>query len=254
MSERWINLVGAANVRDLGGLPTHDGATTRFGRVLRADNLQDLTEDDVEHLVDKLGVRDIVDLRTSVEVTSEGPGPLTTVPAVTIHHLSVLPEAGEYTDVEAAEAWLPRTSDSWDATGLAYTYYLRRRPDSVVAALQTMASSSGATLAHCAAGKDRTGVICAMALSAVGVHRDAVIADYVQTGERLPAIIARLRGTPTYAADLDGRSIDEHLPRAEAMYTFFAYLDAEFGGPLRWLDRRGWTTRDTDALRARLLG
>src|SRR5690606_34967419 len=151
-----------------------------------------------------------------------GPGPLTAVPDVTIHHLSVLPEAGEYTDVEAADIWLPRTSDSWDATGLAYTQYLRRRPDSVVTALRTVASGPGAALAHCAAGKDRTGVICAMALSAVGVEREAIIDDYVQTGERLPAIIDRLRATPTYAADLDGRSIDEHLPRAEAMHTFFA--------------------------------
>ena len=44
---RWISLEGAANVRDLGGLPTMDGRTTRFGRVLRSDNLQSLTEKDV---------------------------------------------------------------------------------------------------------------------------------------------------------------------------------------------------------------
>ena len=258
MSERWIHLVGAANARDLGGLPTRGGDSTKYGRVFRSDNLQDLTTDDVELLVRKLGVRDVIDLRSAVEIESEGPGPLNGLDEVAIHHMSLFPEAGQRTDVEAADAVLPWTLPEerdaiWDQTGMYYTRYLARRPDSVLAALRTMASSEGAALAHCAAGKDRTGVVCAMALSVVDVERDAIVADYVATGERLEAIIQRLRSTPTYAADLDGSSTDEHLPRPEAMYTFLGYLDRECGGPLGWLARHGWTDADTDALRTRLL-
>jgi len=258
VSERWIELAGAANVRDLGGLPTRDGETTQFGRILRSDNLQDLTADDVEILVGKLGVRDVIDLRTGVEIEAEGPGPLNRMRKVTVHHLSLFPEVGQRTDVEAAEVVLPwslpeERGAAWDQTGLYYTRYLARRPDSVLAALRTMATSDGVALAHCAAGKDRTGVICAMALSVADVERDAIVADYVATGERLTAIIERLRSTPTYAADLDGSSIDEHLPRPEAMYTFLGYLDRECGGPLGWLEKHDWTDADTDALRSRLL-
>lgn len=245
------------NVRDLGGLPTRDGATTQFGRVLRADNLQDLTTDDVDRLVGKLGLRDVIDLRTELEVDSEGPGPLSRHDDIAVHHHSLYPESGQRTFVEADDAELAgRKGDDaeiWDAAGLHYTTYLRRRPDSVVAALRVVAASSGASIIHCAAGKDRTGVISALALSVAEVEQDAIVADYVATGERMAAVLDRLWATPTYAADLNGGSIDEYLPRADSMHTFLRYLDHELGGPLIWLARQGWTEGDTIALKSRLL-
>ncbi len=62
----------------------------------------------------------------------------------------------------------------------------------------------GATLVHCAAGKDRTGVVVALALAEVGVTREAIVADYAASAERIEAIFARLRGSTTYADDIDG--------------------------------------------------
>ena len=76
MTDRWIELDGIVNMRDLGGLPTRDGGHTASGRLIRSDNLQDLTEADVQHLVEELGVTDVVDLRTETELHLEGPGPL----------------------------------------------------------------------------------------------------------------------------------------------------------------------------------
>ena len=73
----WIDLEGAVNVRDLGGLPTDDGGETVAGRLLRADNLQELSPSDVRRLVQDLGVTTVVDLRSSAELTSEGPAPWT---------------------------------------------------------------------------------------------------------------------------------------------------------------------------------
>ncbi|WP_053204810.1 tyrosine-protein phosphatase [Jiangella muralis] len=258
MSERWIDLVGAVNVRDLGGLPTTDGGVTRFGQVLRSDNLQDLIGDDIGRLTGEHGLRDVVDLRTTYEVTSEGPGPLARVPDVTIHHLSLYPETGVATDVEADSVlpWTAKTGGeaSWVNTGVYYTNYLRHRPGNVVAALRTMATSGGSTLVHCAAGKDRTGVVCALALSVVGVDRQAVVDDYAQTGERIDAIMSRLKATATYAADLDGRPNDSNVPRPESMHTFLDFIDTEFGGPAGWLGQHGWTDAETAELRARLVG
>ena len=71
----WIDLEGAVNVRDLGGLPTEDGSHTAVGRLLRADNLQELSPSDVRRLVQDLGLTLVVDLRSSAELESEGPAP-----------------------------------------------------------------------------------------------------------------------------------------------------------------------------------
>ena len=96
---RWIALQGAANVRDLGGLPLRGGGATASGVLLRADNLQGLTARDVRRLVGDLGVRVVVDLRWEVEVELEGPGPLVGEERVEIRDRSLLPEVGARTDL-----------------------------------------------------------------------------------------------------------------------------------------------------------
>ncbi|MGL5853463.1 MAG: tyrosine-protein phosphatase, partial [Phycicoccus sp.] len=68
MTDRWITLDGLVNMRDVGGLPTHGGGRTQPRRLIRSDNLQDLTDADIAHLVDELGVTDVVDLRTETEL------------------------------------------------------------------------------------------------------------------------------------------------------------------------------------------
>jgi protein-tyrosine phosphatase len=89
----WIELDGAVNVRDLGGLPTEDGGKTADARLLRADNLQELSPSDIAVLVGEVGVTTVVDLRSSSELASEGPAPLDGVAGVRHTHHPVLPEA-----------------------------------------------------------------------------------------------------------------------------------------------------------------
>jgi protein tyrosine/serine phosphatase len=258
---RWIDLEGAVNVRDLGGLATVDGETTRFGRVYRSDNLQGLTERDVELLVGELKLRHVVDLRSTPEVNLEGPGPLTAVPEVSIHHLTLFSEGGRHTDVEADTVetdrvlpWQERADEDLAelrVTGFYYGY-LRERPDSILAALRALANDDGAAIIHCAAGKDRTGVVSALALEIAGATREAIVADYVATGDRLEGILARLRSSATYRDDLDTRPADEHRPRPEYIEQFLRILDDRFGGPLAWLTSQGWTEADSQAVRSRL--
>jgi protein tyrosine/serine phosphatase len=111
----------------------------------------------------------------------------------------------------------------------------------------------GAALVHCAAGKDRTGVVVALALAAAGVTRDAIVADYVRTADVLDAILTRLRNSPTYAEDLDDRPPDAHRPRAATMERFLETLDERAGGPLGWLAKAGFGPDDVARLRARLV-
>jgi protein tyrosine/serine phosphatase len=107
-------------------------------------------------------------------------------------------------------------------------------------------------LVHCAAGKDRTGVVVALALSIAGVQRDAIVADYALTGERIGAILDRLRASVTYAKDVDRLADDAHRPRAQTMASFLAEIDRRYGGVDGWLVRHGFTSVDAGLLRTTL--
>jgi len=255
----WIELDGAVNVRDVGGLPTEDGRQVVTGRLLRGDNLQDLSPADVRLLVADIGLTTVVDLRSPQEIAAEGPGPLTRVGSVRHARHSVLPEIGAATDVAAAALATTRRNGAEfrypdDLRCGYYLGYLEDRPDQVVAALRGIATAQGAALVHCAAGKDRTGVVIALALRVADVRRDAVVADYAASAERISAILDRLRASPTYADDVNSRpSSDDDSPRAETMAAFLDQVDARHGGVLRWLSGHGFGPGDVSLLRAKLL-
>ena len=107
----WIELDGVDNMRDVGGLPTTDGGAVVAGRLIRSDNLQELTPASVRHLVDDLGVTDVVDLRTFVEVAKEGDGPLLAEPGIHVHHHTLYTEDTKESGIPAGERRLPWESD-----------------------------------------------------------------------------------------------------------------------------------------------
>jgi len=268
----WIELEGAVNVRDVGGLPTTDGHEIAGAQLLRADNLQDLSPSDVAKLVRDIGVTTVVDLRSSNERKSEGPAPLDAVAGVRHAHHPVLPELGSNTDM-IADALLTKpglTKPGLTKPGLTkadqdktryprdpvcghYLGYLEDRPDQVVAALRSIAHSEGAALVHCAAGKDRTGVVVALALTVADVTPQAVVDDYGATAERTEAIVARLLASPTYARDIGSKPADSHRPRPETMAAFLEQMDARYGGVVQWLTDHDFSDSDLRLLRAKLL-
>jgi protein tyrosine/serine phosphatase len=313
---RWIELQGGVNARDVAGLPAAYGRSVQARRLLRSANLQHLTSDDVDVLVGDYGVRRIVDLRTNVEVDSEGPGPLRSVPEVSIHHLSLYPDTESGIRVESADA--PAASDGVaatdgtapsdatavsdgtsvsDATAVSdgtaasdraaatdpaiasavgqdvpnpvmpwhgkkesvrgpvidsYLRYLESRPDSIVAALRAIAEPDGATLVHCAAGKDRTGVIVALALTVVGVAPELVAADYAATESQLEAIVGLLSRSAIYAEETASPDAMP-VPTSDNMLAVLDAIEEDFGGIEEWLATQGWTTEDTRRLRDSLL-
>jgi len=253
----WIDLEGAVNVRDVGGLPTEDGGQTVYGRLLRSENLQELSPADVGKLVGEIGVTTVVDLRTTGEVELEGPGPLDDVPSVRHAYHPVLPELGSRTDA-VAEALMVRKREQDlsrfpdDIMCGHYLGYLEDRPDEVTGALRSIAASGGAAIVHCAAGKDRTGVIVALALTAAGVEPEAIVADYMATADRMEAIIERLSRSRTYASDVGSRPVRAHLPREETMKSFLEQLHVRYGGLPRWLAGNGFADDEFGQLSARL--
>jgi protein-tyrosine phosphatase len=242
----WIELDGAANARAV--VP---------GVLLRADNLQSLSPRDVRVLVEHQGLEVVLDLRTDIEVALEGPGPMTAERAVRIEHRSLFPDSGGNTDLDAdtVRPWKhPDRDELPDETPVvrAYMSYLRRRPDSIAGSIRTIARAERAVLVHCAAGKDRTGVVVALALDAAGVEREAIVADYMATRDRIDAIMARLLSSPTYRDELEGHAPHAHAPVAASMERVLELVDEQSGGSAAWLGAHGLEQTDLERLRRRL--
>jgi protein-tyrosine phosphatase len=243
--QRWVEMEGLDNVRDVGGLPLDGGGTTRFGELLRSANLRYVTEADVQHLVDVFGLRLVIDLRTAREIDRDGPTAVAGAGVETVA-LSFIPEDGTA---------LPETGDDTDPLLRAYLGYLFDRTENVVAAVRLLgAPDAGPALVHCAAGKDRTGVLVALVLDAVGVERDAVVADYALSAEHVEGMFRRW--TSAVGVEMP-EDLTPHLPRAEVIATVLERLDAEHGtdgrgGAAGWLRANGLDDATLERLRARL--
>ena len=263
--QRWIDLEGLANLRDLGGLPTDSGDVVQPRRLLRSDNLQTLTPGDVDLLLE-LGLSDVIDLRSEFEAEAEGPGPLTREPKVSIHHHSFFREWREGVGDDKEDARpevMPEEALPWvdlepsvqlaNPISSIYLSYVLDRPDSVIAALREISAARGAALVHCAAGKDRTGTLVALTLSLVGVGREAVVDDYAASTERVEAVVDRLLASQTYAENLRDRPMSSHASYPETMRVFLDHVATEYGDAAGLLGGFGWTAADTDRLRTHLL-
>ncbi len=247
---RWLPVTGAENIRDLGGLPLKSGGETRHGVFLRADTLQELTDDDVA-LFRKIGLRTIIDLRTPMEAESEGRGPLASEPIAYLN-LPFIPDEllvpghDKARDIIVAER---RETDRVEH----YLNYLRYAGDRVVAALRAMAAVDGPpAVFHCAAGKDRTGVLAAILLDAVGVERDAIITDFAMSNERLDRIAGRLRRMPTYANYTGTLATRDMGSDPETMTDVLGYLDEQHGGAAGWMLSAGLAEGELQSLQAAL--
>ena len=245
----WIELDGTVNARAV--VP---------GVLLRSDNLQALSSADVARLLGEHRLEVVLDLRTDVEVTLEGPGPLTREPRVRVAHHSLYPSQGN-TDLDAetinpgARPWpRDRIAGFPDETPVVRSYlgYLQSRPDSIVAAIREIARADGAVLAHCAAGKDRTGTVVAVALDACGVSREVIAEDYLATAERIVQIIDRLRSSETYRAELEGHDPQDHAPVPGTIERVLELLDSGYGSAAAWLIAHGLHADDLQALRRRI--
>ena len=236
VESRLVPLEGSFNFRDLGGYRLADGRSTRWGRLYRADALHELTAADVVHLGD-LGLRTIVDLRTERELARTGRGPLESED-VAFRHLAVVKEgvAGEGTpdrtaDGEAMAAPAPAGDDLAER----YLWYLEVGRGALVEALTLMGADGHYPLVfHCAAGKDRTGVLAALVLEILGVGRDDIVADYVITAERLRFIMERWRTDPGFAERMAKVPASRFSVEASTMHAFLDRLQAGFGGARNW--------------------
>ncbi|MEU8899107.1 tyrosine-protein phosphatase [Nocardia sp. NPDC048505] len=240
---RWIDFAEIDNVRDLGGLPVADGGTTRFGVVFRASTPQHLTAEDLRTLLGPVGLRTLIDLRNPDEVEREGYGLLGRA-AVRVVNLPVR----KATQTSLTPADLVPDGQRYDLVGL-YRELLGGSPESVVGAARLIADPDRHSVVfHCAAGKDRTGLVAAVLLDAVGVPAEAIAADYALTGERLGRIRARLDALPSYHG-LPPVNTGILAVDPEVIRQFLAGLHSTHGGGAAWLRAHGLSATELARLR-----
>lgn len=246
MTNRWVDIDGMHNIRDLGGVRLVDGGETAFGVVLRGETVVHLTQDGADRLR-SAGVRHVLDLREPEERQLDGDGHLDAA----YQRSDLLHESVPLAGSGVADDPIGRVREA-TTIGDRYATYLRNGGFRLAEALARTAWSRSALYAHCAVGKDRTGVVSALLLDLAGADDDAIVQDYLMTGERLVPVLMRLGSRPAYA-HLATPDWPAQQPNEEAMRRFLDYLRTR-GGAAHWLVDHGVDSETLGLLVGRLRG
>ena len=180
---RLIGLEAVHNFRDLGGYPTAGGRTTKWRTLFRSDGLYRLRGADDMSRVMQLGLKSVIDLRTEREQREQGIFPIDDI-EVTFHHLSIV-------DVTWSDTETPEFDDEVEFLVWGYRDMLEIGSSRFADAMHVLAQTESLpAVFHCAAGKDRTGVLAALLLSSLGVEDAHICADYGLTQDAMRRSIA----------------------------------------------------------------
>jgi protein-tyrosine phosphatase len=185
---RRIELDAVHNFRDLGGYVTADGRVTRWRVLFRADGVYRLTPADID-VLRPLGIKSVLDLRTHGELEERGTWPVEHHP-VAFHHLPVIdvlwgPDDEPGPDVDVADFLRGK-----------YLEMMEYGEQRLAQALRVLASPDALpAVFHCAAGKDRTGILAAIVLALCGVSDDVIAADYALSTEAMERMVAWFKVT-----------------------------------------------------------
>lgn len=250
VAERALPLQQASNFRDVGGYTGAGGRRVKWGHIFRSGAMPMLSEQDAE-LIEKLGIKTIVDLR-SLDERAIAPDTIDD----RIGALFISNDYGLKTALQNAQA----SGGEYIYRGSAKAFAPQFR-----SIFHRLLASDGAVLYHCSAGQDRTGVATALILSALGVDRKVIIDDYhLSTALRQPQFempkidlkdwpgnaiapyYATLQSsaTPQKAEPLYSKSGVSHLAQ------FFEVIDKEYGGVQEYLSKElGLSNADIARLR-----
>jgi hypothetical protein len=241
--DRHLDLASAFNVRDLGGYPTVDGRSVRWRTLFRADGLQRLERADLDVLSGH-GLRTVIDLRTAGEIEERGRFPVDHLP-VGYHHLPMIETLWTAEDIGSA-------TSAEEFLIERYLLMLDEGAVSVRAVLELLAGPEGTpAVFHCAAGKDRTGVLAALLLRVLGVHVDDVAADYALSAAAMRRMAELwMAESPDAMARQPKEFMDAPV---EAMHGFLDAVDRLHGSVEGYVRDLGVSDDVIDALRAHLL-
>jgi len=236
---RLVELEGCFNFRDLGGYSSSDGRRLRWGRLFRSDALHHMTPSDLRRVREGIGVRTVVDLRSSAERRQEPRAELC-APPVREHHVPLF-------DRERSG---PAPALPLDELYFAMLQVARAPIANVI---RLLARGELPAVVHCAAGKDRTGLVSAVLLSALGVSDADVIEDYAATRTGLGRIVDRVRGSSSYASVFVELPPETLTAEPETMARLLERVSREFGSMRGYLVACGLADGELLALERALL-
>ena len=244
---RHIQFESVSNFRDLGGYRTHDGRTVAWRRLFRSAALHKMNEGDIARLEGEISPRAVIDLRSSRDPEKNPEFILLKEIGVRYHSMpfSTWPWPG-FSEAHA------------DATnmGAIYLYRVSEQPfgKRLVDALEIIAERDNHPLIfHCSAGKDRAGVLAAMALAAIGVVEEDIVEDYILSAPHMKAIRAHMTSDPETAQGVKDLPDFQWEATAESMAVFLSLVRREYGSAEGYVRANGASSSLVDRLRAALL-
>jgi protein tyrosine/serine phosphatase len=243
--DRHVGLETCFNFRDVGGYETVDGRRVRWGSVYRSDSLHRLSDAGLEAALE-LGLRTVIDLRSTAEL--EQHGRFANADEVSFHHLPLFEQhALPFKPFEDPH-------DPEPPPGVDYVAIATNGRRSIAAAVQVIAHGEHAVVFHCAAGKDRTGIVAALVLSSLGVPDEVIGGDY-HLSERAfrPALAWAEENDPEMVAEMAKMPEWAYRAPKPVMPAFLDLLREHHGSIDGYLADAGVDNAALDTLRARLL-
>ncbi|PWI14056.1 protein-tyrosine-phosphatase [Streptomyces sp. Act143] len=254
------DLSGVRNFRDVGGLPTENGRRVRHGVLFRSGHLAHATDEDAAFL-GSLGLHTIFDFRNASDQKLEGPD--VELPGVRNVNLPLSDPA------DGAEFWkMVRDGEIEQLREIlgdgkaanrmiaSYRQIVTERTAEHARVLHSLAEDSVPALMHCAAGKDRAGLSIAVTLLALGVEREAILADYLESNAKHRRY--KVHRSSSSAAGYSPEVMELLAPlfdaRAEYLHAAFETIEETWGGVDAYLEQGlGVTPEIRERLHQRLL-
>lgn len=238
-----MNFERIFNLRDLGGLPAEDGRTVRHGLLYRSDDPHLATAADVEALR-ALGIHTVIDLRLDEEVDRRGS---TTWEALDVVHVRASTLTKPPVPADLAKYIDPEF--------IRVEYFSMLGSEEVAHHLWGALAAAGdkPRLVHCASGRDRTAIVCAFLLEALGVDREHVLDDYAASAPGMVRLLAHLDvHHPADSTMSEGNRYSFVRTPRECMAAFLDAVDEQHGSPVTYLEKLG-VGAELNRLRADLL-
>jgi protein-tyrosine phosphatase len=223
-ADRQIRIEGTHNFRDLGGYPVADGRRTRWRLLMRADAFSDVTERGWAQLAG-LSLRTVVDLRDPAERSRDDRGPLA---------------------FDGVTRRVPLLRDRIDVASVRdlrqlYFEVVERCGSRVAEAIDHVAPPGALpAVIHCAAGKDRTGLVSGILLSALGAPDEVVAGDYGLSAPLLKRFVAEHIRNRAFTSQLDEGTLVAMLGSPPSlMLEVLAHIRQHHGGAENYLLRNG---------------